>query len=101
MRTANLTKQNDSTMSHSRTVIHIIRVVACFLFFCFVYLLAGATVERVRGRVNALHLVENHSLVREGLVFVLEFVVPTLLLHNLLGGSVIMHGITVSKLIFP
>lgn len=47
------------------------------------HLLAGAAVERVRGRVNALHLVENHALVRQRLVLVLQLVVPALLLHHL------------------
>ena len=47
------------------------------------YLLAGAAVKRIRGRVHALHLVKNHALVRQGLVLVFQLVVPPFLLHHL------------------
>lgn len=53
------------------------------LFFYSVHLLACATVQGVRGRVHAFHLVEDNTLVCEGLVLVLELVVPALLLHDL------------------
>lgn len=39
--------------------------------------------QGIRGRVNALHLVEHHALVGEGILHVFELIVPPFLLEDL------------------